>query len=58
MVPNGAYTFIWDEMGNVPWAMQNYRAEEVRSDVHRIFTHPTVEITSKYHGAILLDAIA
>ena len=58
MAPNGAYTFIWDEVGNVPWAIQNYREESVRSDVHRIFTHPDVEITSKEHGYILLDAVA
>ena len=58
MAPNGAYTFMWDEKGNVPWAMQNYREEQVRSDVHRIFTHLDVKVCANDWGYFFNDTLA
>jgi hypothetical protein len=59
MVPNGAYTFIWDEIGNFPWAMQApYREEPTRNDVHRILTHSDTSITASDYGYLLLDTNA
>ncbi len=58
MVPNGAYTFIWDEKGNFPWAVDGYREEAIRADVHRVFTHPVVAITAAQYGYMLLDTNA
>lgn len=58
MVPNGAYTFIWDEKGNFPWAMQNYREEQTRADIHRIFTHYVVKITASQYGYLFIDTNA
>ena len=49
-VAAGAFTFIWDEKGNVPWAIEQYREEQVRSDITRIFTWPAPSIVSKEHG--------
>ena len=58
MVANGAYTFIWDEKGNVPWAMESYNQENIRSLIHRIFTHQVVKICSSQFGYIFLDTNA
>lgn len=58
MAPNGAYTFMWNEKGNVPWAMQNYREEQTRADIHRIFTHIDVKICANDFGYMFIDAIA
>ena len=52
-VANGAYTFMWNEASNVPWAVENYPDETIRSDVNRIFTHLDVEVVSQYHGYFL-----
>ena len=49
-VANGAYTYIWDEAGNVPWAAQLYREDQTRSDVRRLFTHPSPVVVSPHHG--------
>ncbi|MDD4984181.1 MAG: major capsid protein [Dehalococcoidales bacterium] len=57
-VANGAATIMWDEAGNVPWAVQSYRDEKVRGDVNRIFTHQSVKILSTQSGYIYLDCIA
>jgi len=57
-VATGAFTFIWDEVGNVPWAVQKYRDENVRSDVTRVFTHYDPKIVSSQHGYIYLDCVA
>jgi hypothetical protein len=57
-VANGAYTYIWDEKGNFPWAVENYRDENVRADVTRVFTHRDYVITSSQHGYLLLDTAA
>lgn len=57
-VPNNAYTIIWDEKGNFPWAMDSYPEENTRSMVHRIFTHPVFELTAAQYGYILLDTNA
>lgn len=54
----GALTFIWNEAGNVPWAVQNYRSEEVRGNVTRVFTHYVPKIVSSQHGYIYLDTVA
>lgn len=55
MVANGAYTFMWDERGNIPWAVERYRDEKVRSDVIRAFTHYDPKVVSAQHGYLLLD---
>ena len=57
-VANGAYTYIWDELGNIPWAVQLYREDQTRSDVRRIFTHPAPVIVSPHHGYFAEDVIA
>lgn len=57
-VANGAYTFVWNEKGNVPWAIETYRDETVRSEVTRIFTHYDIKIVSSQHGYIYLDSVA
>ena len=54
-VANGAYTFMWNEASNVPWAVENYREDPIRSDVNRIFTHLDIEVVSSYHGYMLAD---
>lgn len=54
----GAATIIWNEAGNVPWAVQNYREENARGDVTRVFTHFAPKVISSYHGYIYLDCVA
>ena len=49
-VANGAYTFIWDEIGNNPWAIQDYREEKLRGTMTRILTHWDIECVSPSHG--------
>ena len=58
LVANGAYTFMWNERGNIPWAIETYRDEPVRSDVVRAFTHYDPKIISAQHGYIYLDCVA
>jgi hypothetical protein len=58
MVPNGAYTFVWDEKGNFPWAVQQYREEQQRADVHRIFSHWDIQLTASQYGYMYLDTNA
>ena len=58
MTATSAVSFIWDEKGNFPWAVETYRDEAVRSDVTRIFTHQDVQITSSQHGYLFLDVVA
>ena len=57
-VANGAYTYIWNERGNFPWAVDNYRDEERRGDVTRVFTHHDFVLTSSQHGYLYLDVAA
>src|SRR3990167_52580 len=57
-VANGAATLIWNEKGNVPWAVQQYQEENRRSIVSRVFTHAAFKIMSSQHGYIYLDAVA
>jgi len=57
-VPNGCYTFMWDEVGNIPWAIQQYREEQTRSNVTRVLTHADVEVTSAQHGYLFIDTSA
>lgn len=57
-VANGAYTFMWNERGNIPWAVESYREEGIRSDVDRIFTHIDPQIVSAQHGYLYLDLVA
>ena len=57
-VANGAYMYIWDERGNVPWAMETYREEGSRSEVSRVFTHADPKIVSAQHGYLFLDLVA
>ena len=57
-VANGAYTFIWNERGNVPWAIESYRDEAKRGEVSRVFTHYVPKIVSSAHGYIFLDCVA
>ena len=49
-VANGAYTFIWDEIGNNPWAIQDYREEKLRGTMTRIMTHWDIEVVSSSFG--------
>lgn len=58
MVPNGAYTFIWNERGNVPWAIERYRLDPIRSNIVRIFSHWTINIIAAQYGYIYLDTNA
>jgi len=58
MVPNGGYRYIWDEKGNVPWAMENYLEPQTRSTIHRIFSHWAYKITGAQYGYIYLDTNA
>ncbi len=57
-VANGAYTFQWNEDNNIPWGVQEYREEQTRSTVTRVFTHYVPKIVSAYHGYIFLDCVA
>lgn len=57
-VANGAYTWMWDERGNIPWGVETYRDEKVRSDVVRVFTHLDPQVVSAQHGYLHLDAVA
>lgn len=56
-VVNGAYTYIFDEAGNVPWAMQLYRDDARRSDVRRVFTWPQPVVVSPHHGYFFSSCI-
>jgi len=58
MVPNGAYTFIWNEKGNFPWAMQNYFEDNTRSMIHRVFTHYDEQIVAAQYGFLFIDTNA
>ena len=57
-VATGALTIMWDEAGNVPWAAQEYRDEEKRGDVQRVFSHYVPKIVSAQHGYLYLDCVA
>jgi len=57
-VANGAYTYIWNERGNFPWAVDSYREEDRRGDVTRVFTHHDFVVTSAQHGYLYLDLAA
>ncbi len=57
-VANGSYTFMWDEKGNIPWAVEDYQADDLRSTVNRIFTHIDPQIVSAQHGYLFLDVAA
>ena len=57
-VANGGYTFMWNERGNVPWALESYRDEIVRSNIQRVFTHIDPQIVSSQHGYMYTDAVA
>jgi len=57
-VANGAYTFMWDEIGNIPWAMQRYNEDQTRALILRILTHVDVKIISTVHGYMYLDLVA
>ena len=58
LVSNGGYTFMWNEKGNIPWGVESYRDEPVRSDIVRAFTHYDMQIVSAQHGYIFLDCVA
>ncbi len=55
MVPAPAYTFIWDEVGAFPWAVEQYFDQYVRSNVSRIFGHTDVKVTASSAGYRLDD---
>jgi hypothetical protein len=55
MVPAGAFTFMWNERGNVPWGADSYRDDSRRSNVSRIFSHVDPEVVSAQHGYMFLD---
>ena len=54
----GAMHLIWNEKGNVPWAVESYREERPRSNVTRIFTHSDPIIPSSQSGYLHLDLVA
>ena len=56
--PAAGYTFMWDEIGNIPWAVQEYRDEAVRATVSRVLTHAVPKVTSSQSGYIFLDTAA
>jgi hypothetical protein len=56
-VANGAYTFIWDEVGNFPWAVQTYRDEGYRGNQTRCFTHRDTEVVSSIHGYFMSGVV-
>ena len=58
MVAAGAFTFMWNERSNIPWAMETYRDESRRSMVTRGFTHADPKIVSSAHGYLILDTVA
>ncbi|MAH46570.1 hypothetical protein CMI37_12135 [Candidatus Pacearchaeota archaeon] len=53
--PAAAYTYVWDEVGNVPWAVQQYRDETIRGNVARILTHTDRKVTSAQSGYLFID---
>jgi len=57
-VAASAYTVMWNEKGNIPWAVDSYREEGRRSNVNRVFTHLKPTIVSTFHGYLLLDTVA
>ena len=57
-VAMSAMTIIWNERGNVPWAIESYREEQTRGDVNRIFTHLAPKIVSSQHGYLFIDTVA
>lgn len=57
-VAAGAFTFVWNEKNNVPWAVEDYRDENLRADVIRVFTHYDIKIVSAQHGYMFLDCVA
>ncbi len=58
MTPTGALTFMWNEVGNVPWAIQSYRWEKGRGDVTRVLSHYDIKIVASALGYIFLDCVA
>lgn len=56
--PNGATTFVWNEAGNVPWAVESYDERKIVSTVTRVFTHVVPKVTSAQSGYMYLDAVA
>lgn len=54
-VANGAYTFMWNEKSNIPWAVEEYREDQTRGTVNRIFTHIDPQVVSAQHGYLFLD---
>ena len=57
-VANGAQSFIWNERNNVPWAIDRYEEESIRSLIIRAFTHTDVKVVSSQHGYMYLDLVA
>jgi len=57
-VAASAYTVMWNEKGNIPWAVDSYREEGRRSNVNRVFTHLKPTIVSSVHGYLFLDLVA
>jgi hypothetical protein len=53
-----AYMFMWDEVGNIPWAVQQYREEQTRSEISRVLTHAIPKVTSSASGYLFLDTAA
>ena len=53
-----AVFWVWDESGNVPWAIRSYRNESIRSKVNQIFTWPCPVILSPQSGYFFSGAVA
>ena len=58
MVSAGGFTVMWNERGNIPWAVESYRDDTIRSNITRAFTHVDPQIVSSSHGYIYLDCVA
>lgn len=51
-------TFMWDERGNIPWAVDSYEEPQTRSSVQRVFTHLDVKLVSQAHTYLLGTVIS
>ena len=58
MVPNASLSLMWNERGNIPWAVEQYRDDVHRSDVIRVFTHVVPKVLSAQHGYRYADLVA
>ena len=51
-------TIMWNQAGNIPWAIQRYREEAITSDIVRAFTHAVPKVVSAQHAYYFADLVA